>query len=463
MRIIFFLILFFVPSAFATLNEYFTTSPNIRGLGMGGAIYNLSDDDAALFYNPAGFALYRGKGGGYLSIAGQAVPESIGVLSSVTQGQNDASLLASKLEAYQGTPHYLAVTPFFPYYIRKNFGIGLLAGDTKLNFMLGGKGIDSTLELAGVSDSGLFIGFAQSFFENHSLHVGTNLKFMGRAGGRKTFTVEDIAKKGSLDFNPHKLGGYGAGIDFDFGVIFDLPELPFGTLSRISANINNVLANRMTWAQRGGAVPGLPRTLNFGTHTYFAGWDWFDSFLFSIDFAEFQVGGEQDPAYGARQGNFFKHLNLGFEAPMRRWFIPRLGIHQGYFTTGFGIHFRAFKFDFATYEEELGYGPGRLSSRRYAVRIQVGWGDAPPPPLTSRAELMYAKPEEERTETIEGKAPEAKPAEPTPPPAKEEIKPSEPPKEEKKDEKSESKPEPKKVDEPQPVEEPKPEKLEFKL
>ena len=46
--------------AFA-LKEYFSISRSIRALGMGNAYCGLSDDEGALFYNPAGLSLYRGE------------------------------------------------------------------------------------------------------------------------------------------------------------------------------------------------------------------------------------------------------------------------------------------------------------------------------------------------------------------------------------------------------------------
>lgn len=52
-------ILFSCTSAFA-LNEYYSVHRSVRALGMGGAFYGLSDDEHALFYNPAGLSLYDG-------------------------------------------------------------------------------------------------------------------------------------------------------------------------------------------------------------------------------------------------------------------------------------------------------------------------------------------------------------------------------------------------------------------
>ena len=50
----------FVVPTFA-MREFYGISRSIRALGMGGAFYGRSDDEYALFYNPAGVSLYQGK------------------------------------------------------------------------------------------------------------------------------------------------------------------------------------------------------------------------------------------------------------------------------------------------------------------------------------------------------------------------------------------------------------------
>jgi len=369
-------------SAFA-VSEVYGLSRSIRALGMGGAFYGLSDDEYALFYNPAGLALYRGEGQTMLSFNGYVSPTLLSAaqtLKDVTGSNATAGTIADKLTKYQGDPLSAGVTPFFPYYLRKNFAVGLLVGDTKINFALLGRDIDTSVDIAAISDSGLFIGYAHSFLED-TLHIGMTLKAVGRAGGKKNFTLADIAQKDDIDFDPEKLGGFGGGIDADLGGIYELPDVPVLTLHRVSMTFNNLLGSDMSISRKGANPPGLTRTVSLGYHAVFPGFGPFDNIHGLVDLAEFRIGGEDDPQYGAPGGSKWKHVNWGVEAPMNGWFVPRLGFHQGYLTAGFGLNLRVLKLEFATYAAELSSTPGRLGSRRVALRLQLGLGSAPPDPI----------------------------------------------------------------------------------
>ena len=75
---------FLAPNAFA-LNEYYSISRSVRALGMGGAFYGLSDDQHALFYNPAGLSVYQGGSQTKLQIQGDFATKIPSVLSTFTQ------------------------------------------------------------------------------------------------------------------------------------------------------------------------------------------------------------------------------------------------------------------------------------------------------------------------------------------------------------------------------------------
>ncbi len=258
--------------------------------------------------------------------------------------------------------------------------------DTKANFTFLGKQLDTSVDLTAIVDAGLLAGFAQAFLED-KLHVGVTSKILVRAGGRRNFTLDDIASQTGFTSNLQQIGGVGGGLDFDLGAIYDLPWSP-GIASHVGLSLNNILATNFTMIHAaGGNPPQLPRLVSLGLHTVFAGYGWIDNFHVLLDFAEFQVGGQSDPNLGARSGAFFKHVNLGLEVPIDGWFIPRLGIHQGWFTAGFGLDLTFLKLDFATYEEELSFSPGRFGNRRYTARVQFGIGGPPAPALQSKESL----------------------------------------------------------------------------
>ncbi len=368
---LFILILVLVCSPVFALKEYYSISKSIRALGMGGAFYGLSDDEYALFYNPAGLDLYRGSGQGGLGIAGGVSSNAFSAVSDLTKSNDNISDIIDKLGKYQGHPLYGGVT-ILPYWMKKGFAIGLLVGDLKANVAILGKNFDSEIDVTAIADSGLIVGFSQSYLDD-KLHMGLNTKVLFRGGGRQSFSMLDVAQDKSFQINPQSLGGAGLGVDFDLGATYDVPGVPIGNVSRVSAVLNNLVGSTFPWARYGGTPPALPRMLSFGWVTVFNGWECFDNFNFLFDLAELRVLGMAEEDQGARVGSLFKHINFGVEAPLGGIFIPRLGMHQGNISAGFGLNFYVGKLEFATWEEELAKGVGRLSSRRYEMRFVLGW------------------------------------------------------------------------------------------
>jgi hypothetical protein len=388
MKKIILLVLILTSPVFA-VKEYYSLTRSIRSLGMGGAFYGLSNDEYALFYNPAGLSLYTGEAGGMLRINAQAAPDSLSAfktLSDLTKSSNTISRTVDALQKYQGKPLY-AGAGLLPFFHMKNFGVALLLADTKTDLAILGKELDTSVDLTAISDSGLVVGYGRSIPGLEDLHVGINAKFIFRAGGKKVFSVLDIAQNRSVNLSPKDLGGAGAGVDFDLGSTYELHGLPWGIANRISLSLNNLVASSFTISRTGGRPPQLTRMASLGYYTVFEGWEFIDNFHVLLDLAEFNLGGESDTDYGARTGSIWKHVNIGVEMPMS-FFALRAGLHQGYLTAGFGLNLTYVKLDFATYEEELSHsGPGRLGSRRFALSLALGMGSPPIPVMSATREI----------------------------------------------------------------------------
>ena len=386
-------------SSFA-LKEYYALSRSIRALGMGGAFYGLSNDEYALFYNPAGLSFYPGGGQGMFSLTAQTTPSVISAIDTLTNDmKNGGSLktnqLASDLSQFQGNPLYADVTLMPFYYLTKHFALSLLVTDLKADFAILGQGVDSSVDVTAISDSGLLIGYGNEL-PIDNLYYGVTVKGLVRAGGHRNFSIEDIVQGAAANTDLDQLGGAGVGADFDLGLTYEFPTRILDAITRVSLVVNNVMATRFNAINIKGTPPGLPRMLTLAGYSRFPGWWWFDNFDFVIDLAEFDLGGESDPDEGERVGSFFKHVNFGVEVPMNGWFLLRTGFHQGWFSAGLGILTRFFKLDIATYEEELFGNPGTLGSRRFAMRLAFGVG-APAPavePATPTAAPPMPKVEE---------------------------------------------------------------------
>jgi hypothetical protein len=378
--ILFFLCVF-APSAFA-VKEYYSISRSVRALGMGGAFYGLSNDENALFYNPAGLGFYEKGSDFMLSVKGDLSPGILSAASTLIQSANKTvGQIVSDLETYQGTPMYGGLTPLMAYYVRKRFAAGLLLGDTKVDLSLLGRDLDTSIDVSLLSDSGFFLG--SGFKVAPNLSVGMNLKMVFRAGGSRQFTVTDIAQGSGLSGDLSTWGGAGLGVDFDLGAMYELPKIASGVTTRLSLSLNNVLASplnavRLRLGSSASSPPGLSRMVTLAGHMRLPGVLGADQVDLLLDLSEFGLGGQSDPELGARSGSIWKHVNFGLELPYRNWFFARLGFRQGNFTAGMGIDARFFQMDIATYAEELATLPGRLTSRRVAFRLAFGFGGAKP-------------------------------------------------------------------------------------
>lgn len=385
--------LFLAAVPAVALEEYYSIAKSVRALGMGGSFYAISDDQYALFYNPAGLSKYAYPESQIMfGVGGQFAPQTLSALGTLTASGRTASTIVTSLESFTGKPLYAGVS-VMPFYVRKNFALSLLLADAKTSVAILGRQLDSEVDLTVISDSGLVAGYGFEIPKT-GLHFGATLKTLLRAGGRKRFTLLEIAQSNAFSLTPQQLGGIGFGVDADVGAIYELKNLAWGRNNRVALSVSNLLASSFSFARQFGAPPGLPRYVSLGYATELPGWEWIDSFLLSLDLAEFQLGGNNSQAdLGGRVGSFLKHINIGAEMPLEPWFAVRLGIRQGYPTAGLGFNFKAMKADFAYYSEEVSAQPGLLGSSRFALNLTFGFGS--PPPVPPRPKLPEGAPEVE--------------------------------------------------------------------
>ena len=387
-----------IGSPALAIKRFYGISRSVRAHGMGGAFYGLSDDEYALFYNPAGLGIYRGKGQFRLSTRVATTVDTIsstGTLSSTFSGSGKStSEMINSLLSLQGKPLGGNVS-IMPSFMTRKFALGILLPDLKVDFSVLGAGIDTSVDLSLIADAGILLSFASNFMDNQ-LSIGITPKFLTRVGGTKNIAAIDIVQGDKVDSDINSFGGYGAGVDFDLGASYKIPALPFGLVNRASFILSNVLAtNYPMGSSRASSssvgVPGLVRMVSLGWYTAFPGIGIIDNFHTVLDLAEFGFGGEADDTRGGRGGSFWKHVNVGLEAPILGWFVPRTGIHQGNITLGFGLRTRILELDYAWFGEELLGGVGRYTARSHELRVAVGFGAATPAPIS--LETLQSKPQ----------------------------------------------------------------------
>jgi hypothetical protein len=339
---------------------------------MGNAFYSLSDDEYALFFNPAGLAYYRGRPHVTLVNGGLALSDSaftnIGSVVNSATGGRSLNSLASQIYGAQGSSIY-AGTGLFPYFLKKKFALGLLIGDTKMNTALLGSGAQATLDVTAISDTGIFLGWADKV--SRHWNAGITTKAVYRIAGRNAYTLDQILGTTPFTLSTYQQGGSGFALDADLGAIYDISDPWIGDRAGLSFSLNNALGTFLI--SSGPSPPPLPRMASAGVFCRFEDRKHFEYWAFRLDASEFALGGLSDPDFGARYGALIKHLNAGTEIKLSPWLLLRGGIHQGDWTAGLGVVFPGIHFDFATYGEELGADPGAVTSRRYAIQISLGF------------------------------------------------------------------------------------------
>ncbi len=239
-------------------SEFYSLSRSIRALGMGGAFYGLSNDENALFYNPAGLGFYEQGSDLMLSLKAETSTSMLSALSVVTRsGNRSTAQVISDLETFQGNPLTFGATPLFAYYLRRYFAMGFFVADTKGVLDLQGKDIDTSVTLTAISDSGILFGGA--FPVAKDVMVGFNLKGLLRAGGTRTYSVLDIASGVSTNFS--SVFGTGIGLDLDLGAMWQLPPLIPGVMTRVSLSMNNLVASRFDLSASAQIPAPSPRSL----------------------------------------------------------------------------------------------------------------------------------------------------------------------------------------------------------
>jgi len=398
---------FLISSPAFAVKEFYSLTRSVRSLGMGGATYAVADDAYSLFSNPAGLGLKRRTTQIMLSTQTHLSTGAIGAvydLSDTLNSSNSFQNQVTSLLEYQGRPFH-ANAGFLIHYLQGHFGVGILMADTKLNLAFLGRELDTNLDFTAISDSGVVVGYGDEFLDRNLL-VGLNFKGIYRAGGRVSYSVLDFVQTSRrIRSDLSELGGAGLGYDFDLGLMYRLPNSmnrPQIVETRLGLSLNNILGSDFVNHRQGGAPPRLARTFSLGARMSLEGWSVIDNFHLAFDFAELGLGGEADGDLGARKESAWKHINFGVEAPIRGWLIPRMGFHQGLLTLGLGMNFKYTMIDFAWYGEELGYGVGRLSSRRLALRLAFGLGAAPEPPIARVAKVNDSSTDDEVEQLSEG-------------------------------------------------------------
>lgn len=346
-------LIFVLVSSMLFAGEYNYIYRGARPLGMGGAFVAVSNDQNALFYNPAGLSHVPDRRLVLLAVEAEVGQGAYDAYTDILDVDTDNELeVAQFLRDYIGEYSHAAAA-VFPYYIRPHFAFGIF-GAANTNFIARNYQYPS-LVIDSTADVGAALGYAHAFF-NDALSIGASLKYVVRKSLNETYTVPDITSDNFDDMVEDDVQD-GSGILLDIGFIYRFEKVAIGqkdVVFQIGLSANNLIGSDM------GHARDIEEHVDVGIAASV------DSWLFALDY--FDVAGmiddDDDPG---------KRIRLGVEYQFEKLFAVRAGLYQGYTTLGLEIDTRYVLIDLLTYAEEVGTYAGQHRDRRYMLGLKFGF------------------------------------------------------------------------------------------
>ncbi len=354
------LILF--PSVSYAFESYPLFYENTRSKGMGGATVALSDDEQALYSNPAALAIRKRKNYAFVSLTGE-INQDFRRVKDETDRLSDKDTPEGRafnndvLNRTMGTQARLLLSNFAYYLGASGFGVGFLSQSLGEISVI--RPTNPRVKNLQVFDSVLSGSFSRPvsgksivLSDKSNGWWGFTAKVVTRNYINHDFDARDFAGLSENALKANKFNGVTG--DIDFGTFWALDNKYWQTLGLTVGNIfeNNLDDN----------VGHLNRWLAFGTsiHPLSGPQERQEKLLFAADYWSMDEG-----------GSFLSNIRIGLEGKPYDWLALRMGVRGGYISAGLTTTFRLLQLDYATYSEELGPRPGSLEDRRHTVSISA--------------------------------------------------------------------------------------------
>ncbi|MGD9223952.1 MAG: conjugal transfer protein TraF [Desulfobacteraceae bacterium] len=350
-----FLTLFLSSHAFAKAYPNFYRG--LRPLGMGNAFTAISDDENALFYNPAGLAEISSFSLGLINPIIELSEGSIDLYNdSEDIDTDDSGQVADLLSKYVGE-HQHARVSLFPYAGFPVAQCGVMIG------YLGQATLDAEIrnpvwpevETSYIVDHGILAGIGGRI-PSSKIRIGAAVKYINRESLDETYTAADIADDNFDDQFEDDLEN-GSNLAFDLGVLYT-PPFDWPVETHIGLTIQNLPEMDFGQAQDQQTQTniGLALEKRFGNY----------KLLGALDYRDLTSAIEEDD-------DIPKRLHMGVELQLPKILSVRAGLNQGYVTYGLTLDIWLIKLDFAAYSEEVGAHAGQREDRRYVGQLTIGW------------------------------------------------------------------------------------------
>ncbi|MFP5520762.1 MAG: hypothetical protein ACLGGX_12730 [Bdellovibrionia bacterium] len=350
-----FVFMIFSPQAVVASNatEYVEFYVGSRCLAMGGACVAVVNDETALAINPAALGRVRGFYGTFFDpeiefnylLNDFSQKGSLGDLTTL----ND---LKSSLDSMRGLNYY-ARTSFFPSFVGRNFGVGILY-NTRLGARMSNDG--TTIDANYRSDMGLLLGYNLSFFGGV-----VKLGFNGKLINRIEVKNEALSAASSLAYKD--IGSEGTGLSVDAGLMLVAPVATLPTLAIVARDLGGTAFDKMDGVRlKTASQPeAVKQDVDVGLSLSPIHNNKFRS-TWTIEYKGALTAADEDDSA--------KRIHGGFEVNFGDVFFMRAGYNQRYFTGGLELASEFFQWQITTYGEEIGDSVnGKKEDRRYAVKF----------------------------------------------------------------------------------------------
>ncbi|MBI3804452.1 MAG: hypothetical protein HY282_11895 [Nitrospirae bacterium] len=322
----------------------------IRPLGMGGAFITLSDDENAMFYNPAGLNDVSGFGGvSILNPLLEVSKNSKSLYSDLKDLDTDNQAIVADFLSKMVGEHQHVRAAALPNVFMHNFAIGVL-GQGTLDMDIrnpGNPAVFTDIKL----DTGLLVSGALGFFDQQ-LQLGATGKFIKRDGIKHVYFAPEIAHK---DFDPLDQREKKSDFAFDVGTKLSLKSPLRPTFALVVQNITDLDFKEL------GIIP---QEVNVGASINPNFWILKTTFAVEVDDLTKNADADKD---------LYKRTHLGAEFRFPKILALRAGLNAGYVTAGVDLDFWILSVSAATYAEEIGAFAGQRSDRRYIVQASLGF------------------------------------------------------------------------------------------
>ena len=378
-------------SLMAMYGEHASLYKDPRVMGMGGANVAVGGYSTSVFSNPAGLASIKKDSGFVVDLLGMGFTASAD-FANLVEDLGDASDtgensdMMNVLQEYAGNNFHFGFDNYSA--ISKNsslfaWSVGFLtAADINLVTHANGSITGGFLETSSRVYGGVVLGAAKPYNTDYGrVDVGVSLKVISQQSYEGSLGLSELQGDDVTESLQDKFEKSSSGFGVDIGATYFPLEDNFWNPS-VGLSILNI--GTMGMDENYG---GQPITVNVGM-AISPKVPFIEKFILALDYVdlfnankvrmyEYTDDGGIVNFTDYTESDMTKRLRLGVSVGLLdTWLLSTTlngGLYQGAYTAGLDVEFLLLKFNFATYQEQIGTGDIDIADRRYMAKIGIGW------------------------------------------------------------------------------------------